>query len=113
MDYSDPQHHLSSMKTILEKLFQEGEFAHLYRHRDLCYLWAQVCPDKYLDFTRMKGFYRGVLTIEVSSSAVLQEISQFHQTQILEKLTQLKGGSVRRLVFKLGKFTLDPKTQEP
>lgn len=109
---SDP--HLAPMKDVLDQLFQEGEFAHMYKNRDMYYLWGQVCPEKYLDVTRMKSFYRGTLTIEVSSSAVLQEISNFYKPQIMESLKAIKGNTVKKLVFKLGKFTKgNPKEENP
>lgn len=92
------------MKDIISDMFQVGEFAHLYKNRDMYYIWGKVCPEKFIDDTRMKSFYRGTLTVEVSSSAVLQEISTFHKTEILEKLKKIKNNKVQKLAFKLGAF---------
>lgn len=112
MDESRKDHNISSIKEILSDLFRVGEIAHIYKNRDIYYIWSQVCPEKYLDVTRMKGFYRNTLTIEVSSSAVLQEISTFYKTEILEKLQQIKGNKIQKLVFKMGSFESDPHPPE-
>ncbi|MEK7483496.1 MAG: DciA family protein [Planctomycetota bacterium] len=98
------EHNTSRIKDILSDLFEVGELAHIYRNRDTYFIWGQICPEKFIDLTRVKGVYRKTVTIEVSSSATLQEISTFYRTEILEKLKQIKGNKIDQILFKLGSF---------
>jgi hypothetical protein len=95
---------VSPMKEVMTHLFEVGEFAHLYKNRDMCLVWSKVCPGQFIDDTRLRSFVRGVLTIEVSSSAVLQELSHFHKSEILMQINRLKQNRVKKIFFKLGQF---------
>lgn len=107
-DSYPPDHNISPLKDILSDLFQVGDLAHIYRNRDTYFIWGQVCPEKFIDVTRVKGVFRKTLTIEVSSSAILQEIATFHRDEILAKIKQIKGHKIDQLVFKLGSFEPSP-----
>jgi hypothetical protein len=59
---------------------------------------AEVAKD-----TRVRGYRDGVLTVEVSSSAQLQELSTFYRASILEaiKANGALGREVRELCFRM------------
>jgi hypothetical protein len=55
--------------------------------KDVVAVWEQIIPAELQPFTRLESFSRGVLTVEVDSSARLYELDQ-----------QLRGGLERQLI---------------
>jgi hypothetical protein len=72
-------------------------------------LWREAVGPEIAASTRVRGFRGGVLTIEVASSALLQELSTFYGASILTSLKAQGGpfGEVREIAFRLGSFGVD------
>ena len=65
-------------------------------------IWRECVGCEASRHTRVGGFRAGVLTIEVDSSARLQELSNFYRDEILEKLREKsKKLHIAGLKFKL------------
>lgn len=67
--------------------------------------WRMAVGDAIAGDTAVHSFKNGVLTVNVFSSSLLQEIRQFHQDAILSDLQDVWKASVPlvRLIFRLGK----------
>lgn len=67
--------------------------------------WAHAVGDDIVAETQIYSLVKGVLTVEVTSSALLQEIRQFHRQAIFEDLSDIWQASQPLLTIKyrLGK----------
>lgn len=65
--------------------------------------WRQVVSDRVWVHTRPAGLRRGVLTLEVDNSALLQELAAFQKDLLLQALRPLiQGVYIQDLRFRLG-----------
>lgn len=65
--------------------------------------WEVAAGAEYVPVTRVLGFKRTSLEIEVNGAVPLQELSQFYKRRILEKLRkELTGMTITDLRFKAG-----------
>jgi predicted nucleic acid-binding Zn ribbon protein len=65
--------------------------------------WAEAVGPDLLKNTRVNGFRRGVLEIEVKNAVLIQELTQFHKRGLLGKLRQaLPGVTLTDLKFRAG-----------
>lgn len=64
--------------------------------------WAAAAGPPVAKRTRVAGFERGVLTIEVASAALKHDLATFRQGELLEALAKaLPGPLVRELRFRV------------
>lgn len=68
--------------------------------------WSETVGPEVAASSRVRGYRDGLLTIEVASSALLQELSTFYGASILAVLKAKGGpfGEVREIAFRLGSF---------
>jgi predicted nucleic acid-binding Zn ribbon protein len=65
--------------------------------------WASAAGEKLLKDTRVLGFRRGVLEVEVKSAVLMAELTQYHKRGILAKLRErLKGTTLSDIKFRAG-----------
>ena len=58
---------------------------------------------EYVPITRVAGFRRNVLEVEVKGAVPMQELSQFHKKKVLERLRKgLTGVTIADLRFRAG-----------
>ena len=68
-------------------------------------IWRDCVGQEASKHTRVAGFRAGVLTVEVDSSAWLQELSSFYREEILDKLRESSGKLyIGGLKFKLAQW---------
>ena len=67
--------------------------------------WAEVAGEELGTSTRPATLKAGVLTVEVSSTALLAELNGFRRTELLAKLLSIETtGRITELRFRLGAF---------
>ena len=88
---------------VLSRLFAARGWGRQQERLRLERAWeAAVGPD-YSGVTRVSGFRRNVLEVEVKGAVPLQELSQFHKRKVLAKLREaLTGVTVADVRFKAG-----------
>jgi len=69
---------------------------------EVCRAWHETVGEEVSRDTRVGGFRRGVLVVEVDSSTRFYELSQFYKEEILEKLrARLPGEYLNDIRFRL------------
>jgi predicted nucleic acid-binding Zn ribbon protein len=74
------------LSEILSRLFTARGWGRQQERLQLETAWAEAAGPNYVAITRVVGFRRRVLEIEVKGAIPLQELSQFHKRTLLEKL---------------------------
>jgi predicted nucleic acid-binding Zn ribbon protein len=65
--------------------------------------WAECVGPEYVKVTRVVGFRRNVLEVEVKGAIPLQELSQFHKRAVVGRLRQaLTGVTIADVKFRAG-----------
>ena len=91
-------------EAISDYLRASGLAAQL-KHPELFAAWDKTVPEEFGAFTRVAGFRNRVVTIEVSSSAALQELAHFWRERLRKALVeQMKGLYIEDLRFVLRDF---------
>jgi predicted nucleic acid-binding Zn ribbon protein len=90
MDRNGPER----LSEILSRLFAARGWGRQQERLRLERAWVEAAGPDYADITRVAGFRRSVLEIEVKGSIPLQELSQFHKRKVLEQLRKALNGVV-------------------
>jgi predicted nucleic acid-binding Zn ribbon protein len=91
------------LSEILSRLFAARGWGRQQERLRLERAWAEAAGPEYAAITRVAGFRRNVLEVEVKGSIPLQELSQFHKRRVLERLRQvLAGVTIADLRFRAG-----------
>ncbi|HVJ68831.1 MAG TPA: DUF721 domain-containing protein [Caulifigura sp.] len=85
---------------IVSRLFQMRGYGRSQGDAELRELWSEIAGDQIAASTRVMGLRNGVLTIGVTSSPLLSELSAFHSERLLEGLQAKHGKRIRDLKFK-------------
>ncbi|HVJ68862.1 MAG TPA: DciA family protein [Caulifigura sp.] len=85
---------------IVSRLIQMRGYGRTQGDAELRELWTQVAGEQIAGSTRVMGLRNGVLTIGVSSSPLLSELSAFHSERLLEGLQAKYGQRIKDLKFK-------------
>ena len=88
---------------ILSRLFAARGWGRKQERLRLERAWAEAAGPEFAPHTRVAGFRRHVLEVEVRGGVLLQELSQFHKRRLLEALRKsLPGVTVTDLRFRAG-----------
>ena len=99
MDKKGPE----PLSEVLSRLFTARGWGRQQDRLRLERLWAEAVGAEYAKLTRVAGFRRHVLEVEVKGAVPLQELSQFHKRKLLAKLrTALAGVTIADLRFRAG-----------
>jgi predicted nucleic acid-binding Zn ribbon protein len=91
------------LSEILSRLFTARGWGRQQERLQLENAWAEAAGPNYVAITRVVGFRRRVLEIEVKGAIPLQELSQFHKRSVLERLRKaLNGVTIADLKFRAG-----------
>jgi predicted nucleic acid-binding Zn ribbon protein len=95
---------------ILSRLFTARGWGRRQDRLRLERIWSEaVGPENALQ-TRVAGLRRGVLEVEVASSALLQDLAHFQKRRLLEALRRLLlGTSLIDLRFRAGSWGVSSK----
>jgi len=85
---------------LVSRLIQMRGYNRPQGDAELRELWASIAGEPIVSGTRVMGLRNGVLTVGVSSSALLSELSAFHHERLLEALQAKHGKRIRDLKFK-------------
>ena len=80
------------LSEVLSRLFAARGWGRQQERLRLERAWAEAVGPEYAAITRVAGFRRTVLEIEVRGAVPLQELSQFHKRRVLEQLRQILTG---------------------
>jgi predicted nucleic acid-binding Zn ribbon protein len=98
-DSNGPPENLSD---VVAKLFAARGWGRRSERVRLEQAWAEVAGKDAAD-TRLGGFRRGVLEVEVRTGVLMQELAQFRKRGLLAALRQaLPGVTVADLKFRAG-----------
>src|SRR5262245_20416735 len=88
---------------VLSRLFTERGWGRHQERTRLERVWAEVAGAEIASQTRVGAMRRGVVEIEVTNSALLQELAGFHKRRLLEALkSKLSGAAPKDLRFRAG-----------
>src|SRR5262245_5415423 len=91
------------LSEVLSRLFAARGWGRHQERLRLERAWAEAVGSEYATITRVSGFRRNVLEVEVKGAIPLQELSQFHKRKVLEWLrTALAGVTIADLRFRAG-----------
>jgi hypothetical protein len=74
---------------VISRLFAARGWGRQQERLKLETVWNEAAGPEYVAVTRVVGFRRNLLEIEVKGAVPLQELSQFHKRRILAKLRLL------------------------
>src|SRR5688572_12516449 len=90
-----------SLAEILSRLFTSRGWGRRQDRLHLERAWAEVAGPLIAPHTRVGTLRRGVLEVQVDSSALMQELSGFHKRRLLEQLRrQLPNTPIGDLRFR-------------
>jgi hypothetical protein len=88
---------------VLSRLFAARGWGRQQERLRLERAWEAAVGPEYEGMTRVSGFRRNVLEVEVKGAVPLQELSQFHKRKVLTKLREvLTGVTVADVRFRSG-----------
>lgn len=91
------------LSEILSRLFAARGWGRQQERLRLERVWAEAVGPEYAAVTRVAGFRRNVLEVEVKGAVPMQELSQFHKRKVLERLRgALAGTTIADLRFRAG-----------
>jgi|SRR5438105_4728684 len=97
MDSQGPER----LSEILSRLFAARGWGRQQERLRLEHAWAEAIGPEYAPITRVSGFRRNVLEVEVKGAIPLQELSQFHKRKVLDRLRKsLNGCTITDLKFR-------------
>jgi predicted nucleic acid-binding Zn ribbon protein len=99
MDSKGPE----PLSEILSRLFAARGWGRQQDRLRLERAWEAAVGAEYVAVTRVAGFRRNVLEVEVKGAVPMQELSQFHKKRVLERLRKaLTGVTIADLRFRAG-----------
>ena len=91
------------LSEVLSRLFAARGWGRQQERLRLENAWAEAAGPEYVALTRVSGFRRNVLEVEVKGAVPMQELSQFHKRKVLERLRkELTGMTIADLRFRAG-----------
>jgi predicted nucleic acid-binding Zn ribbon protein len=91
------------LSEILSRLFAARGWGRQQDRLRLERAWEAAVGAEYVAVTRVAGFRRNVLEVEVKGAVPMQELSQFHKKRVLERLRKaLTGVTIADLRFRAG-----------
>jgi predicted nucleic acid-binding Zn ribbon protein len=91
------------LSEVLSRLFTARGWGRQQERLRLERAWAAAVGAEYVAVTRVAGFRRNVLEVEVKGAVPMQELSQFHKKKVLERLRKtLTGVTIADLRFRAG-----------
>lgn len=91
------------LSEVLSRLFASRGWGRQQERMRLEQAWADAVGPEYAPVTRVSGFRRNVLEIEVKGAVPIQELSHFHKRKVLERLRKsLTGVTIADVRFRAG-----------
>jgi hypothetical protein len=77
---------------VMHKLLRAKRFYQKSRYGPLVTAWEEVAGEEIASRTRISGYEHGRLTIQVGSSVLMQELSGFLKSALLQELQRRPAG---------------------
>ncbi len=91
------------LKEVLARLFTARGWGRRQARLHLEKAWAAAVGPEQAAHTRVAGWRRGTLEVEVDNAVLMQELAHFHKRRLLEQLrSSLAGTTLIDLRFKAG-----------
>ncbi len=95
----------TTIKEALKSYLKSSGLDTLLRNQAVLKAWQKVAGQEIAGQTRIVGFNRGVLTIEVASSSLYAELNTFYLKDLANSIQNEMGNrKVRRIKLRLGEF---------
>jgi hypothetical protein len=92
-----------ALQEILSRLFTARGWGRRQGRLHLEKAWSAAVGSENSSRTRVLGFRRGILEVEVNDGVLLQELAQFHKRRLLQALrSSLTGTTLTDLRFRAG-----------
>lgn len=103
---------IATLKDAIQSFLQQSGLSRLAVQDQLGRAWTEALGPQIASHTRIsRTIRRGVLNVEVDSSALLAELSGFRKPEILAVLRErFKREYIEDIRFKLGSFTEEKRT---
>ncbi len=103
MSSSQDRHGPRQLGDILTDLFAARGYARLRARDELESAWSRAVGESRSKLTKLGGIRRGVLTVVVAHSALLEEFAAFEKQAILASLRgEAVGSVIRDIKFRVG-----------
>jgi predicted nucleic acid-binding Zn ribbon protein len=104
-DPAAPRGGLAPIDEILKRWMKQNHVARRVSDKAIFVRWKEIVGDEIASHTRVVDLDHGELIIEVDSSPLLNELSTYYRSEILESLRQAEGiQKVHKLRFRAGSF---------
>ena len=77
---------------VMKKLLRAKRFYQKSKYGPLVTAWEEVAGEEIASCTRIAGYEHGRLTIQVDSSVLMQELSGFLKSALLQELRRTPAG---------------------
>ena len=99
----EPKRGPEPLSEVLSRLFAARGWGRQQDRLRLERAWEEAAGKEYSGVTRVSGFRRNVLEVEVKGAVPMQELSQFHKKPVLERLRKaMSGVTIADLRFRAG-----------
>ncbi len=100
---AEPNSGPENLSDVLGRLFVARGWGRVSERSRLETAWGETVGPELAGQTRVGGFRRGVLEIEVKSAVLQQELTQYHKRKLLAGLRlKLPGQAITDLKFRSG-----------
>lgn len=101
-----PERGMEGIESILSRWLKANRLSPGRLDREhLAHRWKELVGVPVSDQTRVVDLNRGILTVEVNSAALLQELATYYQREILETLREVdEFRGVQEIRFRPGSF---------
>lgn len=94
-----------TIKNALKQYLKSSGLDALLRNKAVVKAWQKVAGREIATQTRIVGFNRGTLTVEVASSGLYAELNTFYLKDLASSIQSEMGNKkVRRIKLRLGEF---------
>jgi predicted nucleic acid-binding Zn ribbon protein len=99
---------VTRINDALQAYLETSGIEFLLKNQKVCNAWQKVVGQEIAPQTQVAGFDKGVLVIEVASSSLYAELSNFHLRALVEAMQrEMKNKKVRKIKLRLGHFSED------
>jgi len=99
---------VTRINDALQTYLKASGIEFLLKNQKVCEAWEKVVGAEIAPMTRVVSFEKGALTIEVASSGLYAELSNFHLRALVEAMQrEMKNKKVRKIRLCLGQFNED------
>ncbi|MFH1422318.1 MAG: DUF721 domain-containing protein [Planctomycetota bacterium] len=85
----------------VDKYLKKSGYKKLLKHEEIWRKWSEIIGEDIAEQTKISRFSKGVLTIDVNSSALMFEMKSFLSKSVIVKLSEKIKKPIVRINFRL------------